>query len=153
MTRLRIILYTAAAFLALLGLAISTYLTVPYLTGQIAVCGGSAGCASVLGSRYARLLGIPVAALGALAYFSAFSLATYAAFGYARAARLLVWTSWTMAAASVWFIFVQAVLLHAFCRYCLFSAALTFFLAGLVPGTAADLPVGKATPTASEQAD
>jgi uncharacterized membrane protein len=30
---------------------------------------------------------------------------------------------------------VQAFLLHAFCRYCLFSAAITFLLTGLIVAT------------------
>jgi uncharacterized membrane protein len=34
--------------------------------------------------------------------------------------------------ATLWFLYVQAFLLHAYCRYCLFSAAVTFLLAGLV---------------------
>ena len=35
-------------------------------------------------------------------------------------------------AATLWFLYVQAFILHAFCRYCLFSAAITFLLMGLV---------------------
>jgi uncharacterized membrane protein len=34
--------------------------------------------------------------------------------------------------ATLWFLYVQAFLLHAYCRYCLFSAALTFLIAGLL---------------------
>jgi uncharacterized membrane protein len=37
-----------------------------------------------------------------------------------------------MFATTLWLLYVQAFLLHAFCRYCLFSAAFTFLLAGLV---------------------
>jgi len=33
---------------------------------------------------------------------------------------------------TLWLLFVQAFRLHAFCRYCLFSAALVFLLTGLV---------------------
>jgi uncharacterized membrane protein len=33
---------------------------------------------------------------------------------------------------TVWLLYVQAFLLHAYCRFCLFSAATTFLLAGLV---------------------
>ncbi len=76
--------------------------------------------------------GIPVALVGALAYFSVFSLATFAAFGYARARTLLIPIIVAMFLATLWFLYVQAFVLHAYCRYCLFSAALTFLLAGLV---------------------
>jgi uncharacterized membrane protein len=131
-SRIRIIVYTIAAFISLAGLADATYLTIQYLTGETAVCGGSPDCFRVLGSAYARVAGIPVAAFGALGYFSAFSFATFAAFGYARARTFFVLTVWAMFGATLWFLFVQAFLLHAFCRYCLFSAALIFVLAAIV---------------------
>src|SRR3989442_908861 len=121
-----------AALISLAGLAEATYLTVQSLTGETAVCGGSADCFKVLGSTYARVAGVPVAALGALAYFSAFAFATFAAFGYARARTFFALMVWAMFAATLWLLFVQAFLLHAFCRYCLFSAALVFVLAAVV---------------------
>jgi uncharacterized membrane protein len=126
------ILYTIAALICLVGLAEATYLTVMNLTGETAVCGGSASCFEVLGSKYAKIAGIPVAGLGAVAYFSAFTFATFAAFGYRRARTLFALTISTMFLATLWLLFVQAFLLHAFCRYCLFSAAMIFLLAGIV---------------------
>ena len=33
---------------------------------------------------------------------------------------------------TIWFLYVQVFLLHVYCRYCLFSAAITCPLAGLV---------------------
>jgi uncharacterized membrane protein len=134
-SRARTIFYTAAALIALTGLAEATYLTVLFLTGETAVCGGSAGCAEVLGSPYARIAGIPVSAFGALGYFAAFSFVTFAAFGYARARTFFALTVMAMFAATLWLLYVQAFVLHAFCRYCLFSAALVFLLAALVVAT------------------
>jgi uncharacterized membrane protein len=131
-SRARAIFYTVAALFALAGLADATYLTVQYLTGETAVCGGSPDCFRVLGSVYAHIGRIPVAGIGALAYFTAFSCATFAAFEYARAQKFFVYIVWAMFAATLWFLFVQAFLLHAFCRYCLFSAAIVFLLTGLV---------------------
>jgi uncharacterized membrane protein len=132
LSRLQIILYSVGATLALVGLAEATYLTVIYLTGETAVCGGSTSCFQVLGSAYAKIRGIPVAAFGALAYFTAFSLATFAAFGYARARTFFILIVATMFSFTLWLLYVQAFLLHAFCRYCLFSAALIFLLAAVV---------------------
>jgi len=120
-----------AALITLIGLGEATYLTVVYLTGETAVCGGSADCFQVLGSKYAKIGSIPVAGFGALAYFLAFSFATFAAFGYARAQKLFALLITAMFAATLWLLFVQAFLLHAFCRYCLFSAAIIFLLTGL----------------------
>jgi len=76
--------------------------------------------------------GIPVALLGAVAYFSVFASAAFAAFGYARARIVLLPVIGAMFLATLWFLYVQAFVLHAYCRYCLFSAAITFLLAGLV---------------------
>jgi uncharacterized membrane protein len=131
-SRAQIILFTVAAFIALIGLAEATYLTILYLTGETAVCGGSSDCFKVLGSSYARPAGVPLAALGSLAYFSVFSFATFAAFGYARAHTFFALSVLAMFVVTLWLLFVQAFLLHAFCRYCLFSAALVFILAALV---------------------
>ena len=131
-SRFRIILCIVAAIAALAGLADATYLTVQALTGETLVCGGSPDCFRVLGSAYARVQGIPVAALGMLAYFSVFSFATFAAFGYVRARAFLILTIGAMFLVTLWLLYVQAFLLHAYCRYCLFSAAVTFLLAGLV---------------------
>ncbi len=130
--RLRSVLYTAAAFISLVGLAEATYLTVLSLTGETAVCGGSPDCFKVLGSTYARVAGIPVALFGAFAYFSAFSFAIFALFQYERARKFFTLTVWAMFAATLWLLFTQAFLLHAFCRYCLFSAAIIFLLSAIV---------------------
>lgn len=131
-TRTEIIFYVAAAVIALIGLTESTYLTVIALSGETAVCGSSPDCFKVLGSSYAKIGGFPVSGLGALAYFSVFTFATFAAFNYRRAARFFSWTVFSMFAVTLWLLFVQAFRLHAFCRYCLFSAALVFLLTGLV---------------------
>ncbi|HEY4273795.1 MAG TPA: vitamin K epoxide reductase family protein [Candidatus Udaeobacter sp.] len=131
-SRFRTILYMAVAIVAVAGLADATYLTVQALTGETLSCGGSPDCFRVLGSSYAKVKGIPVALMGALAYFSAFTFATFAAFGYARAGKLLALIVCMMFLATLWLLYVQAFLLHAYCRYCLFSAAITFLIAGLM---------------------
>lgn len=131
-TRAQAVLYSVAAFIALFGIADATYLTVQALTGETAVCGGSANCFQVLGSGYARLGGVPVAALGLVAYFCAFTFATFAGFGYARLRTFFNLTVWAMFAFTLWLLYVQAFILHAYCRYCLFSAALVFILAAIV---------------------
>ena len=134
-SRAPVILYSVAALFAAAGLADATYLTVIALTGETAACGGSAGCSEVLGSGYARVAGIPVAVFGLLGYFSAFSFAVFAAFNAARAQKLFILTVSALFAATLWFLYVQAFILHAYCRYCLFSAAISFLLMGLVVAT------------------
>ena len=131
-SRFYIILYTAAALLALVGLAEAIYLTVMNLTGETAICGASSDCFKVLGSSYAHIGRLPVAGFGALAYYCAFCCAVFAAFGYARARLFFVVVVTAMFLATLWLLYIQAVVLHAFCRYCLFSAALIFVLTAIV---------------------
>jgi len=131
-SRFRTILYAAVAIVSVVGLADATYLTVQALTGETLSCGGSPDCFRVLGSSYAKIGGIPVALLGALAYFSAFTFVTFAAFGYAQARKFVALMVGMMFLATLWLLYVQAFLLHAYCRYCLFSAAITFLIAGLL---------------------
>ena len=131
-SRFRAILYTIVAIVAVAGLADATYLTVQALTGETLSCGGSPDCFRVLGSSYAKLGRIPVAILGALAYFTVFTFATFAAFGYPRAPKFLALIAGAMFLTTLWLLYVQAFLLHAYCRYCLFSAAITFLIAGLL---------------------
>ncbi|MGI8481513.1 MAG: vitamin K epoxide reductase family protein [Chthoniobacterales bacterium] len=135
LARVRIIFLTITAVVALLGLADATYLTVAHLAGDDSVCGPSKDCAIVLGSVYASVRGIPAAAFGALGYFVVFALATLAAVGYARARTFLAIGVAAMFLGTLFLLYVQAFVLHAFCPFCLLSAALTFMLAGLVLAT------------------
>jgi uncharacterized membrane protein len=121
-------LYLIAALLSLGGLADSIYLTVTHLTGENVVCMASSGCNEVLGSTYASIGKFPLASFGALGYFCAFSCATLAAFSYARARTFLTIVVAAMLATTLYLLYVQAFVLHAFCDYCLLSAALTLCL-------------------------
>lgn len=125
-------LYGMAALLSLGGLADSIYLTVTHLTGENVICLASGGCNEVLGSAYASIGKFPLASFGALGYFAAFSCATLAAFGFRRAQTFLRIVVAAMLAATLYLLFVQAFVLHAFCDYCLLSAGLTLSLSALV---------------------
>jgi uncharacterized membrane protein len=118
-------LYITAAILSLIGLADAIYLTVEHVTGESVRCTIIAGCSEVLSSRYAVVAGLPLAALGAAAYFSVFSLATLAAFGYRAAGTLMTALVLLMFLFSLWLIYLQAFVIHAFCQFCLLSAAVT----------------------------
>lgn len=141
-------LYRLAAVLSLVGLADSIYLTVTHLTGENVTCVASSGCSEVLSSAYASVGKIPLGAFGALAYFLAFSLATLAAFGYSRARIFLAVVIAGMLATTLWLLYVQAFVLHAFCDFCLLSAGLTFSLSALV---AAGYLTGRKHQTAVER--
>ena len=125
-------LYITAAIVSLIGLADSIYLTVEHVSGRSVICTIVAGCSEVLSSPYAVVAGVPLALIGAAAYFSVFSLATLAAFGYRVAAKLLTVLVLVMFLVSLWLIYLQAFVIHAFCQFCLLSAAVTTALAVIV---------------------
>ncbi len=120
------------ACLALVGLADSIYLTVQHVTGQSVRCTIVSGCSEVLSSSYASLNGIPLALIGAIAYFTVFSLATLAAFGYPLVGKLLVILVGLMFLTTLWLIYLQAFVIGQFCQFCLLSALVTIVLSILV---------------------
>lgn len=122
-------LYLTAAVVALIGLADAIYLTVEHVTGQSVRCTIVAGCSEVLSSQYAVVAGVPLAVIGAAAYFTVFSLAILAAFGYRFAGTLLTPFVLLMFLVSLWLFYLQAFVIHAFCQFCLLSAAVTTALA------------------------
>jgi uncharacterized membrane protein len=134
--KLRNRLYSVAAIVALFGLADGIYLTVEHVTGRTAECIASSGCQDVLSSKYAAIGPVPLAALGALAYFTVFSLALLAAFGFARCRSLFALLVALMFAMTLWLFYLQAFVLHAFCDYCLFSAGVTTVLTGIAVANA-----------------
>jgi len=142
-SRARFILYGIAALFCLCGLADAIYLSVLALTGETAACGGQTGCFEVLGSAYAKVAGIPVAVLGVAGYFTAFTCAVFAAFNSALGRKFFALTVGALFVTTLWLLYVQAFLLHAFCRYCLFSAAITFLLMGLVVASPSPQTPGK----------
>ncbi len=130
--RLRRRLYAAASVVALLGLADGIYLTVEHITGRTAECIASSGCQDVLSSKYAAMGSLPLAALGAFAYFTAFSAALLVAFGYRKCENFFSLVVVLMFGTTLWLLYLQAFVLHAFCDYCLFSAAVTTVLTLIV---------------------
>ena len=121
-------MYVAAALLSLIGLADALYLTIEHISGQSVKCTIISGCSEVLSSSYAVVGGVPLAAIGAAAYFSVFSLATLAAFGHRFAKTLLLPLVAAMFLVTLWLVYLQAFVIREFCQYCLLSAAVTTLL-------------------------
>jgi uncharacterized membrane protein len=117
----------AASIVALVGLADSIYLTVHHYTAEPVPCGAEFDCGAVLTSSYSEIAGIPLAAFGAVAYFLAFSLALLTAFGR-DLWRLYGLLTIVMATFSIYLIYVQYAYIHAWCQFCLISAATSFTL-------------------------
>ena len=124
--------YLVAAIVSLVGLGDAIYLTIQDLTGQNLRCTIITGCAEVLGSKYAHLGPMPLAMLGAAAYFTFFSLAILVVFGHSFARHLLPLLVAIMFLMTLWLTYLQAFVIHHFCQYCLLSAAVTTVLTLIV---------------------
>ena len=122
----------AIALLSLVGLGDAVYLTAEHLAGESVRCTIVSGCSEVLSSPYATVGVIPLALIGAIAYFTVFSLATLAGFGYQFAKRLLVVVIGLMFLTTLWLLYLQAFVIGSFCQFCLLSAAVTIILSFLV---------------------
>ena len=126
------ILYAVASVVSLVGMGDAIYLAVEHVAGRSVQCTIVSGCSEVLSSQYSSVAGIPLALIGAIAYFSVFSLATLAAFGYRGTGKLLTLVVALMFVTSLWLIYLQAFVIKAFCQFCLLSALVTFILMGLM---------------------
>jgi uncharacterized membrane protein len=128
---------TVLLVLAVLGALISAYLTWTHFAGLTPVCTGSGeGCQTVQSSRYASVLGIPVALLGLIAYGGLiFSTALWRETGiYLGLLISLVGTLF-----SAYLTYLEIFVIGALCQWCLASAAI--MLAALVCATLAALPL------------
>ena len=128
MKKLRII----AIVTAVIGLAVSTYLSVVKLTNQDVVCfTGTNECNIVNSSSYSMWRGIPVAILGAVGYILILaillvmnkqkfqsSVIMLALFGITAFGTLY----------SLYLTYVELFIIHAICPWCLTSAIAMFVL-------------------------
>ncbi|HET6639838.1 MAG TPA: vitamin K epoxide reductase family protein [Gemmatimonadota bacterium] len=118
-----------ARALALVGFADAAYLTAAHYAGSSVFCGASGGCETVLSSGFATLGPVPIALIGAVYYALASLLAWTPAASWSRttAGALAGLTGLAFAVSAVLF-GIQAFQLHAWCRFCLVSAAITTLL-------------------------
>lgn len=127
-------LYPLIALVSLLGLGDALYLTVKHFRHEMVPCTVTGGCEAVLNSQYAVVKGIPLAALGALAYFTVFSFALLICFGYRQLRIHLLALVVLMSIMSGYLFYLQATVIKQYCQYCLFSAGVTVTVLLLVIG-------------------
>ncbi len=118
--------WQAAALVAVAGVAVSGYLLISSVRNIAPVCLVGA-CAEVAASPYARLLGIPNAALGLLLYV----VVAFVAIVGATRASVRPWASPALfglavfgATFSVYLTWLQVAVLQAVCASCALSAVL-----------------------------
>ena len=117
----------AAAGLALAGAGIAAYLTWTHLTAAAPVC-STGGCETVQHSRYAELAGIPVAALGLVAYATILGLVlldtpTLRVVAAALAAVALAFSLYLLA--------LQLFVIDAICSWCVGNEVIALALAAV----------------------
>lgn len=117
---------TILAALALAGIFVALYLLL-YKIGIVGNLSCSIGsCETVNTSKWAVLLGAPVAAWGVVFYVAMFSLAVASLQDrYADSlamSKLLVLVSGIGVAFSAWLTFLELFVIHAICQWCVISA-------------------------------
>jgi uncharacterized membrane protein len=123
------------ALIALIGVFLSLYLTL-YKLGYIGTLAcGTGSCEYVQLSRWGTFLGLPVAAWGLGFYVGVFAVAvagTQERFEESRRLTMLLVgvTGWGVLF-TLWLTYLELFVIHALCRWCLGSAALTLALFGL----------------------
>lgn len=122
--RLRI----ASVVLAVLGLAITIYLTYIHYRGIQPLCLSSGGCETVQSSRYAELAGVPVALIGLIGY--AGILAALALPGELGALAALGLTVIGFGF-SGYLTYRELFTINAICQWCVGSAVIMTVLFGL----------------------
>jgi uncharacterized membrane protein len=124
----------AIAGLALLGLAISVYLTWVHYAGVEPVCTGVSDCGRVQSSEYAELVGIPVALIG---------VGGYAAILASLRARveLTALLSYLALAFSAYLTWAELFRIDAICQWCVASALVSLAIAVLATLRALGAPL------------
>jgi uncharacterized membrane protein len=128
------------AVLSLVGILIALYLTL-YKIGLIGDLSCTIGsCETVNTSRWATLLGLPVAAWGLAAYVALFTLSlagTSARYASSQAISwLLVGIAGWSVLFSAWLTYLELFVIHAICIWCVTSAVL---LVGILVVSLVDL--------------
>ena len=120
------------ALVALIGVFLSLYLTM-FKLGYIGTLAcGSGSCETVQLSKWGDFLGVPVAAWGVGYYAIVLGLAFAGVqVRYESSARLTNWLVYVTGAGllfSLWLTYLELFVIHALCRWCLGSAAMTLVL-------------------------
>jgi len=120
-------LRAAIALLALAGAAISAYLVYTRYTGTRIAC-TTGGCETVQHSKYAKLAGVPVAALGLAAYLTVAATALSARVEAAAIGAAVVLGGFAF---GVYLIVIQVAVIDAICQWCMASDGILALLAVL----------------------
>ena len=128
----------AIAGLALLGLAISAYLTWVHYAGIEPVCSSISNCERVQTSEYAELVGIPVAVLGIVGY----AAILVSLWMRVDVTALIAYLALAFSAYLTW---AEVFKIDAICQWCVASAIITLAIAVLATVRALGAPLHQRT--------
>jgi uncharacterized membrane protein len=110
--------------LTVIGLLVSVYMTIYKITSNDSMCIGSQDCSVVNASRYSELYGIPVAVLGVVGYTAILAVLLFEnKFSFLQQNGTLVFfgLSLTGFLFTLYLIFLEVVLIKAYCPFCIAS--------------------------------
>lgn len=117
-------MYRALIALAVLGLAVSIYMTIYKVLNADAMCLGSGDCSTVNASPYSEVYGFPVGGIGVIGYAAMLAvlyLEKRNAFFKENAPLALFGMALTGFLFTLWLIYVELAILRAICPFCLVS--------------------------------
>lgn len=117
-------LYRISIALAVLGLLVSVYMTVYKLTENNSMCLGSGDCAAVNASIYSEVNGVPVAVVGVAGYLTILVLLLLEnriRFLQKNGALIVFGLTLFGFLFTLYLIYVEAVLIRAYCPFCITS--------------------------------
>jgi uncharacterized membrane protein len=122
------VIRASLAVVGLVGLAVSTYLTVERALGRAPSCVIGGGCSVVQASRYSELVGVPVAWLGIAGYLGIILAAVLPG---PRGALLGLFVTTISVGFSGWLTYVELAKIKEVCAWCVVSAILAVIAFGL----------------------
>ncbi|OHA58489.1 MAG: hypothetical protein A2571_01785 [Candidatus Vogelbacteria bacterium RIFOXYD1_FULL_44_32] len=132
----RVQLFITTLVFSLVGILDTSYLLAEKILGGTVKCIAVKGCDTVLQSSYSTLFGfVPASLAGFIFYIAVFILAFYLwskGGKVQRGENILLVLAVLGLLFSGWFFYVQAVILQAFCTYCLISAFNTVLIFGSI---------------------
>lgn len=123
-------LYISLGLTSIAGLIDATYLTITHYTKALVPCSVTHGCETVLRSSYAEVLGVPIAAFGIVFYLVVLVVSVQSYFSNRYTPLLPLWAAIGFLS-TLYLLYIQAFVLHAWCQYCLLSAATSTVIFGL----------------------
>ena len=117
-------LYKASMILVVIGILVSSYMTIYKLTNNNSMCLGSGDCSTVNASKYSEIYGIPVGLVGVAGYTSILVmllLENRSDFLRRNATLFIFGLSLTGFLFTLYLIYIEFAILKAVCPFCLTS--------------------------------